>query len=187
MEKRTIPNYLSPVAERQNDLDKYCQELLALPPYLSECSLVQTQLFGIHEGDVETDQDPRMDNTSTNDGHSNVISNTTPANTTPLKDEVQPITTQSTQNNVKNSASGTIKVKIIRKDEIIAIKVPLNCSFDVLESKIGDRLGARVRLQYKAEPTKDLLSLETDQDVEHAFAMSINVGKLTVYADDVPE
>lgn len=180
-----MPNYISPVAERQNDLDKYCQELLALPPYLSECSLVQTQLFGIHEGDVETDQDPRMDSNS--DDHSNAVNNITPANTTPLLDEVRPITTQSTQSNVNNSASGTIKVKIIRKDEIIAIKVPLNCSFAVLESKIGDRLGARVRLQYKAESTKDLLPLETDLDMEQAFAMSINVGKLTVYADDVPE
>ncbi|KAI8344391.1 hypothetical protein BC941DRAFT_507949 [Chlamydoabsidia padenii] len=163
-------------AERQNDLDKYCQELLALPPYLSECYLVQNQLFGIHEGDVETDQDPRTDSNSDN-RRPEITTTTTPS----LLEEPQPTISQSTQK------GGTIKVKIIHKDDIIAIKMPISSTFGDLRSKICDRLGASVNLQYKSESTKDLLPLETESDMEEAFAMSIKVGKLTVYANDVLE
>ncbi len=46
--------------ERQVDLDKYCKDLLNLPRYLAESKLVQKQLFGIHEGDIELDYDPRI-------------------------------------------------------------------------------------------------------------------------------
>ncbi|KAI8636697.1 hypothetical protein BD408DRAFT_355156 [Parasitella parasitica] len=45
-------------ADRARDLSKYCDDLLQLPKYLSESSWVQEQLFGIHEGDIETDVDP---------------------------------------------------------------------------------------------------------------------------------
>jgi bud emergence protein 1 len=72
----------------------------------------------------------------------------------------------------------------MHKDDIIAIKVPINSTLDALQSKINDRLGAQVHLQYKAESSKDRLPLKTELDMEEAFAMSIKVGKLTVYADD---
>ncbi|KAI9309455.1 hypothetical protein BJ944DRAFT_236096 [Cunninghamella echinulata] len=180
-------------AERQADLDKYCHELLALPPYLSQCSLVQNQLFGIHEGDVETEKDPRV-NSNNNSHHNNIIQNNNnmhhhqqhvPISNTTLthliNEESQTMTAQNTQNSTLTP--GTIKVKIIHKDDIIAIKVPLNSTLTTLQSKINDRLGHDVSLQYKAEASKDRLPLETELDMEEAFAMAIKLGKLTVYAE----
>ncbi|CAO3664542.1 unnamed protein product [Umbelopsis ramanniana] len=51
-------------AERRRDLDKYCKDLLALPNYLAESPIVQDQLFGINDGDIETDYDPRTGRSS---------------------------------------------------------------------------------------------------------------------------
>jgi bud emergence protein 1 len=45
-------------------LDKYCKDLLALPNYLAESPIVQDQLFGINDGDIETDYDPRTGRSS---------------------------------------------------------------------------------------------------------------------------
>ncbi|ORX52380.1 hypothetical protein DM01DRAFT_1336750 [Hesseltinella vesiculosa] len=163
--------------ERQRDLDKYCQELLTLPSYISHNNLVQQQLFGIHEGDVETDQDPRQD----------APKSTTPAAVVPPTiaehpQESQPMTAQNTQSSVNSNS--TIKVKIIHQDEIIAIKVPTNSTLSSLCAKIYDRLGKELPLRYRSETTKERLPLATDVDMEEAFAMAIQVGKLTVYAED---
>ncbi|CAO3588065.1 unnamed protein product [Absidia cylindrospora] len=183
------------LAERQNDLDKYCQELLSLPPYLSECSLVQNQLFGIHEGDVETDQDPRSNGNDNDYTHQHELDTAYTDTTSPSTDNTnipyvkgpQTLPTQPTENNATGVNSGTIKVKIVHKDDIIAIKVPINSSLNDLKSKIGDRLGTQVHLQYKVDSSKDRLPLETELDMEEAFGMSIKVGKLTVYANDTLE
>ncbi|KAG0167814.1 bud emergence protein 1 [Apophysomyces sp. BC1015] len=132
-------------AERQRDLNKYCQELLNLPRYLTECSLVQDELFGIHDGDIETDYDPRTG-----------------------KVRSQPI---------------TIKVKIMHKDDIFAIKMPSDTTLEELRVKVHDRLGADVHLRYKDEMTGDSLPLVDQVDIEEAFAAATKVGKLMVYAE----
>lgn len=59
-----LPSPPSPSAERRRDLDKYCKDLLALPNYLAESPIVQDQLFGINDGDIETDYDPRTGRSS---------------------------------------------------------------------------------------------------------------------------
>jgi bud emergence protein 1 len=153
--------------------------LLNLPPYLSQCFLVQNQLFGIHEGDVETDDDPRTNSTNNNINHQLEPTVTATSIPTPFlaEEPAQPMTTQ--------TSTGTIKVEIIHKDDIIAIKVPLNSTLDALQSKINDRLGMPTQLQYKADATKDPLPLESEFDLEEAFAVSIKLGKLTVYANDL--
>lgn len=119
------------LADRARDLTRYCKELLELPKYLSNSSLVQDQLFGIHEGDIET--------------------------------------------NVNPNSKETIKVKIIYKDDIVAIKIPVSSSFEFLKGKIVNRLGFDVYLQYKSGDRLVELSREI-------FQQAVKLGKLTVVA-----
>ncbi|KAL0086271.1 hypothetical protein J3Q64DRAFT_1809297 [Phycomyces blakesleeanus] len=151
-------------AERQRDLNTYCKDLLGLPRYISEGDLVQVQLFGIHEGDIETDHDPRSD----------------PA-----------MFTQQPQQSVSQPMPGaivggayydTIKIKIVHKDDIFAIKVPANTTLDVLRDRIHDRLGFNVQLNYKDEITGESMELSEERDMEEAFASAVQRGKLTVFA-----
>lgn len=135
-------------AERQVDLDTYCKDLLKLPKYISECELLQKQLFGIHEGDIELDYDPRVE------------------------EEPPTPTPQPTQ----------VKIKIVYKDDIFAIKVPVDCSLYYLKSKVFERIHTDVKLEYKSDATKKNEPLETELDMEEAFAQAIQKGKLTVIA-----
>ncbi|KAG0745575.1 hypothetical protein G6F57_001999 [Rhizopus arrhizus] len=134
--------------ERQIDLNRYCQELLNLPHYLSESDLVQKQLFGIHEGDIELDYDPR--------GVSN-----------------------------RQSTEDHIKVKIIHKDDIFAIKMPVDCTLEYLKSKVYERIGLEVNLYYKNEVSGLNQPLEGELDMEEAFVQAIQRGKLTITTGDV--
>lgn len=74
-----------------------------------------------------------------------------------------------------NAATSTIKVKIIYKDEIFAIKVPVPSTIEFLKDKIMDRLGFEVQLQYKSGNRLSDLNTET-------FEAAFNLGKLTVVA-----
>ncbi|KAF7722876.1 bud emergence protein 1 [Apophysomyces ossiformis] len=139
-------------ADRQRDLNQYCKELLNLPRYLAESDLVQGLLFGIHEGDVETEVDPQADGTR-NSGQATVATNLS-----------------------------TIKIKIVHKDDIFAIKVPADSTLDSLRVKVRERLGFEVALRYKDETTGDSLPLENELHMEGAFALAIEKGKLTVFA-----
>ncbi|KAI8376510.1 uncharacterized protein BYT42DRAFT_498483 [Radiomyces spectabilis] len=144
-------------AERQQDLNKYCEELLALPRYISQSVLVQNQLFGIHEGDIETDNDPRIGALRFNS-----------------QDMVQ---TSSTP------IASTVKLKIVHKEDIFAIKVPVDSTLEGLRKKVHERLGFEVRLRYKSEPHGDHRPLEDEKDMEEAFTTAVKLGKLTVYAE----
>ncbi|CEI96475.1 Putative BEM1-like protein [Rhizopus microsporus] len=128
-------------AERQADLNRYCKELLGLPKYLSECDLVQNQLFGIHEGDIELDYDPRA---------------------------------------TRHSNEDHVKVKIIHKDDIFAIKMPVDSTLDHLRSKVFERIGFEVKMCYKDETTGENVPLEGELDMEEAFVQAIQRGKLTI-------
>lgn len=143
-------------AERQVDLDQYCKELLQLPRYISECELVQKQLFGVHEGDIELDYDPRV----------------APCQQKPtLVEEIKPKVQQQ-----------QIKIKIVYKDDIFAIKVPIDCSLYYLKSKVFERIHSDVKLEYKNEVTQKNEPLDSELDMEEAFELAIQKGKLTVIA-----
>lgn len=107
---------------------------------------VQEQLFGIHEGDVETDTDPSQ--------------------------KPRPVHTE-----VESQTSTTaIKIKIVYKDEIFAIKIPVPSTLQFLQDKVVERLGFPVQLLYKKEGNQltDLTS--------QTFEAAVKLGKLTVVA-----
>ncbi|KAI8889537.1 hypothetical protein K501DRAFT_320241 [Backusella circina FSU 941] len=133
-------------ADRANDLSRYCEELLRLPRYLSESVWVQDQLFGIHEGDIETDIDPSMGRPD-----SPVMEANDEIIPPPPQQQQQPVTPTPQQ-------QGTIKVKIIYKDEIFAIKVPVPSTLEFLRDKIVDRLGFDVDLSYKEDAADESLN-----------------------------
>lgn len=161
------------VADRARDLSKYCDDLLKLPRYLSESSWVQDQLFGIHEGDIETDLDPSASRPASSNNYNNTP--TTPmSNTNEYYTDNTP-KTPSTPGFTSNNGNTTIKVKIIYKDEIFAIKVPVNSTIEFLQSKILDRLGFDVDLKYKDGERLIELNRET-------FESAVKLGKLTVVA-----
>ncbi|KAI8993450.1 hypothetical protein BDB01DRAFT_847329 [Pilobolus umbonatus] len=147
-------------AERQADLDLYCKDLLVLPSYIAECELVQIMLFGIHEGDIELDYDPRNSN---------------------------PMVRQSTLNSSHSKSALSqplehqqIKVKIIHRDDIFAMKVPVDCTLEHLRSKIYDRIGYPVNMEYKNEAKGTDEPLNSEIDMEEAFVQAIQRGKLTM-------
>ncbi|KAI7899382.1 uncharacterized protein BX663DRAFT_532872 [Cokeromyces recurvatus] len=147
----TVDNEIT--AERARDLSKYCEDLLKLPKYLSESTWVQSQLFGIHEGDIETDIDPGIGRsiisgyygvTSNDNSNNNNMTTTTARNNHNLS---SPTTTTTP---IPITTTTTVKVKIIYKDEIFAIKVPIPNTVEFLKTKIFDRLGFDAQLQYKS-------------------------------------
>ncbi|KAI9483298.1 MAG: hypothetical protein EXX96DRAFT_519500 [Benjaminiella poitrasii] len=148
-------------SERQVDLDRYCKELLSLPKYLSESELVQRQLFGIHEGDIELDYDPRAAN-----------------NNRPVSANNDDLTQQPATIVLEQQ----IKIKIVYKDDMFAMKVPADCSLDFLKSKVQERIGKDIRMEYKNEATDKNEPLENKLDMEEAFVQGIQRGKLTVTA-----
>lgn len=180
-------------ADRARDLSKYCDDLLKLPRYLSESTWVQDQLFGIHEGDIETDIDPSASRPVSSSQYSNSAAGpvppppehhyepsssvpvaTTPAPSTPLPSTIAPSPAPAPASSAA-TVGGTVKVKIIYKDEIFAIKVPVSSTIQVLKDKVMDRLGFDVNLKHK----------EGDQLTElnrEKFESAVKLGKLTVVA-----
>ncbi|ORY95707.1 hypothetical protein BCR43DRAFT_493463 [Syncephalastrum racemosum] len=161
-------------AERQRDLDQYCRELLSLPRYLSESALVQNQLFGIHEGDIETEYDPRT-------GAVDEDPFPAPSPAAGPSPAMAPVVTSSKSNTT--TTAGKVKLKIVHKDDIFAIKVPSDSKLDQVTQKVIERLGFDVSLRYKDETTGDSLPLVTEADMEDAFVSAVKLGKLTVYAE----
>lgn len=169
-------NYLL-IADRARDLSKYCDDLLKLPKYLSQSTWVQDQLFGIHEGDIETDIDPSIGRPisatyNTNSAAAVMTTNTTNKSATTITTPTTPKPNTTTTNNT----AATIKVKIIYKDEIFAIKVPVSSTIEFLQGKIVDRLGFNVNLLYKES---DGRLVELNRDI---FDSAVKLGKLTVVA-----
>jgi bud emergence protein 1 len=124
-------------------------------------------LFGIHEGDIELDYDPRNNN-------SDAIS-TTASHTMSRSPSIVP---------THSSYGQHIKVKIIHKDDIFAMKVPADCSLDYLRSKVYDRIGLKqTKLKYKNEASGQIEPLQSELDMEEAFVLAIQRGKITVLAE----
>lgn len=186
-------------AERQIDLDKYCKDLLNLPRYLAESKLVQKQLFGIHEGDIELDYDPRIKNgEQTTVMHPNLSVSMQPSNTSstihpavslPLELPSQQSESQQSQQQHQSQQQQLqqqqIKIKIVHKDDMFAMKVPADCSLNHLRSKVVERIGHNVSMEYKNEASGANEPLEGELDMEEAFVQAIQRGKLTVTAIDL--
>ncbi|KAI8645180.1 hypothetical protein BD408DRAFT_362158 [Parasitella parasitica] len=170
-------------AERQVDLDQYCRDLLNLPRYVSESEIVQKQLFGLHDGDIELDYDPRVENSENNltpQTTNNSMSRT--PSFQPTSSLYHQLITESNATTSSTVAQQQIKIKIIYKNDIYAMKVPADCSLDYLESKVHDRIGSNIALEYKNEASDENKPLKSKLDMEEAFVQAIQRGKLTVTA-----
>ncbi|RUS16603.1 hypothetical protein BC937DRAFT_91011 [Endogone sp. FLAS-F59071] len=200
--------------QRQIDLDTYVKELCALPDYIVQSDLVEDQLFGIHDGDVETEGRHHQKNKSSTSSNSRGSSpppssykkqqqQRQGADAAPSKSSTRdyqdrndrydryrddqyddrgsggPMPSASTSSH----AGPSIKVKIIHRDEIIAIKVSANSTFADLCDKIYDRLGIDATLMYRDERKGTRMPLGSERDMEKAMSSASQSGKLMVYAD----
>lgn len=64
-----------------------------------------------------------------------------------------------------------MKIKIHFQDDLIAIRVPMDINFQQLKEKVMDRLhvGDDAVVQYRDEPTGDLVELLSDRDLDAAI------------------
>ncbi|CAO3596464.1 unnamed protein product [Absidia cylindrospora] len=178
--------------QRREDLDYYCKRLLTLPSYLSESEIIQMELFGLKKGDVETDYAMKKG--------SRVIKSNNISNHSPYSEQL--VAQHSHQNRTSNSKDitsnnihtmgttqydggvGMVKLKIIYKDDIFAVKISADCTMQELRSRIKDRLGGGHlgTMKYK-DDTHHHKPLETEMDMEEAFILAIQHGKLTIAVD----
>lgn len=85
-----------------------------------------------------------------------------------------------TQGSNASQPGGMMKIKITYKDDLIAIRLPKDVSFVQLQDKLQERLGTQLtEIEYKDEPTGQMVSLQSDQDL--SVALSRNQ-KLWLYA-----
>lgn len=85
-----------------------------------------------------------------------------------------------TQGSSSSQPGAFMKIKITYRDDLIAIRLPKDVSFTQLQDKLQERLGAELTaIQYKDEPTGQLVPLYNDQDL--AVALGRN-SKLWLYA-----
>ncbi|CAO3588245.1 unnamed protein product [Absidia cylindrospora] len=191
--------------QRREDLDLYCKTLLALPLYLSTCNIVQVELLGLKNGDVESDHAPTTTTTTTtsvqstthfaNDVHLPTTSIDLPTTKTKSAPGFSSFgigdtgsTTTTTTNTYYNSGVGKVKIKIVHKDDIYAVKIPADCTLQELELRVTDRLGGGTlgNMKYKDDVHHQVatyLPLETELDMEEAFILAIQRGKLTIMVE----
>lgn len=78
------------------------------------------------------------------------------------------------------TASGALKIKVFFEDDLIAIRVPAEITYDQLKEKLRERLKVRdeIMVQYKDEPSNDYAELLSDRDLDVALQRN---PKLTLY------
>lgn len=78
------------------------------------------------------------------------------------------------------NASGALKIKVNFQDDLIAIRVPSEISFQQLKDKLQDRLKVQdeIVIKYKDEPTNDYVDMLSDRDLDTALSRN---QKLTLY------
>ena len=90
------------------------------------------------------------------------------------------------------SASGALKIKVYYADELIAIRVPTNISFDALREKLRERLGIRrdadCRVQYRGgegTPSQgEYVDMFTNEDLDMAISVGGGIGgKVILYVN----
>ena len=91
-----------------------------------------------------------------------------------------PSTQSMVASNADGSGVGPLKIKVYFSDEIIAIRVPMDITFDRLRDKLKDRLlvGDDLAIQYKDEPTNEYHDMRGDGDLDVALQRN---PKLTLY------
>ncbi|KAI8073982.1 hypothetical protein BC940DRAFT_289695 [Gongronella butleri] len=193
--KRILPFMPAPIdhvdkditRQRREDLDRYCKQLLALPRYLAESQMVQVHLFGAKEGDVDTERDPVGSHGATSrrsSSHSGVRRQPKRAShqsseETRTTSTIVPLAAAS-----GGGGGGKVKIKIMHKDDIFAVRMSADCSLDELKQHVRDRIGAFARMSYRDDNHHGRsLPLETPLDMEEAFILAIQHGKLTIQVD----
>ncbi|EAW13380.1 phosphatidylinositol-3-phosphate-binding protein BEM1 [Aspergillus clavatus NRRL 1] len=191
---------------RRQNLDEYIKKLLAMPPHISRCQLVR-QLFAPRLNDFEIDpsafgEDARYSggshHSSTQEPSRSASRQSSQAQMTAHPDRTshqrnQPSLSlpsdRPTQMNrqpssltqVSTASSGSaMKVKVFFQDDLIAIRVSSDISFQQLHEKLVDRLkvNEEIVVQYKDEPSGSYVDLASDSDLDTAIQRN---SKLTLY------
>lgn len=78
------------------------------------------------------------------------------------------------------NAAGALKIKVNFQDDLIAIRVPSEISFQQLKDKLQDRLKVQeeIFVRYKDEPTNDYIDMISDRDLDTALSRN---QKLTLF------
>ncbi|KAI9828474.1 MAG: bud emergence protein 1 [Phylliscum demangeonii] len=89
---------------------------------------------------------------------------------------------QATTTAAGGNHSGAMKIKIYYQDDLIAIRVPAEISFEQLKEKVQTRLsvGGAIRIRYKDETHNSLERLASDADLDVALQRN---PKLTLYVN----
>ena len=103
-----------------------------------------------------------------------------------IKPQPSTITQTSTHSSAPNTsstnvnASGALKIKVNFQDDLIAIRVPSEISFQQLSDKLQDRLKIQedILIRYKDEPTGEYIKMMSDRDLDMALSRN---QKLTLF------
>ncbi len=80
------------------------------------------------------------------------------------------------------AGGGAMKIKVYFQDDLIAIRVPTDISFEQLKEKLQGRLsvGDGIQIQYRDEPSNSYEALQSDEDLYVALQRN---PKLTLYVN----
>ncbi|KAF7122418.1 hypothetical protein CNMCM5793_000443 [Aspergillus hiratsukae] len=191
---------------RRQNLDEYIKKLLSMPPHISRCQLVR-QLFAPRPGDFEIDpsafgEDARYSggshHSSTQEASRSASRQSSQAQMSSHSDRTShqrsqpsvslpadrpgPMNRQASSLTQVSTASsgGAMKVKVFFQDDLIAIRVPSDISFQQLREKLLDRLkvNEEIVVTYKDEPSGTYMDLNNDSDLDTAIQRN---SKLTLY------
>ncbi|MCJ1479352.1 bud emergence protein 1 [Lambiella insularis] len=83
------------------------------------------------------------------------------------------------------AASGALKIKVCFEDDLIAIRVPVDITYDQLKDKLSERFNVRdeIMVQYKDELRNDLAPLRTDHDLDVALQRNPKLMLYVGYAE----
>jgi bud emergence protein 1 len=99
-----------------------------------------------------------------------------------LHSQPSTLTQASASSSNKANPGGAVKVKVFFQEDIIAIRVPTDTSFQLLKDKLRDRLKINedISIQFKDEHSNNYATLSSDQDLEIALQQT---PKLTLYVN----
>ena len=82
--------------------------------------------------------------------------------------------------NTNVNASGALKIKVNFQDDLIAIRVPSEITYQQLRDKLQDRLKIHdeILIKYKDEPTNEYVEMMSDRDLDMALSRN---QKLTLF------
>ena len=83
------------------------------------------------------------------------------------------------------NTSGALKIKVNFQDDLIAIRVPSEISFQQLKDKLMDRLKVQdeIIIQYKDESTNDCIDMLSDRDLDMALKRNQKLTLFVGYVD----